>query len=153
MASSCIRGGLDQVLGKNCLLKERSGIGTGCPGRWLSPHSGGVQKTCRDGTSGRGLVGMIVLGGWLDSMIFEVFSSLSYSVILWFYKYITEKKKSSSNQTVNQKFCEYSFRCLYWYYLFCYQHLKLITMFQSSNSASQIKERSIKLFARSFKRH
>jgi len=30
-------------------------------------------------TSGYGLVGMVVLGGWLDSMILEVFSNL------WFY--------------------------------------------------------------------
>jgi len=28
---------------------------------------GGVYKTCRCGTSGHGLVGMVVLGGWLDS--------------------------------------------------------------------------------------
>jgi len=38
MASSCVRGGLDEILGKISLLKEWSGIGTGCPGRWLSPH-------------------------------------------------------------------------------------------------------------------
>jgi len=31
MASSCIRGGLDWILGKMSLLKEWSGIGTGCP--------------------------------------------------------------------------------------------------------------------------
>jgi len=37
---------------------------------------GGVQKTCRCGTSGYGLVGMMVLGGWLDLMILEVFSNL-----------------------------------------------------------------------------
>jgi len=34
MASSCIRGGLDLILGKISSLKEWSGIGTGCPGRW-----------------------------------------------------------------------------------------------------------------------
>ena len=38
MASSCVRGGLDWILGKISLLKEWSGIGTGCPGRRLSPH-------------------------------------------------------------------------------------------------------------------
>jgi len=27
---------------------------------------GGVQKTCECGTLGHGLVGMVVLGGWLD---------------------------------------------------------------------------------------
>ena len=32
MPSSCIRGGLDWILGKMSLLKEWSGIGTGCPG-------------------------------------------------------------------------------------------------------------------------
>jgi len=35
----------------------------------------GVQKTHRYGTSGHGLVGMVVLGGWLDLMILEVFSN------------------------------------------------------------------------------
>jgi len=38
MASSCVRGGLDLILGKISLLKEWSGIGTGCPGRWWSHH-------------------------------------------------------------------------------------------------------------------
>ena len=38
MASSCARGGLDWILGNISLLKEWSGIGTGCPGRWLSLH-------------------------------------------------------------------------------------------------------------------
>jgi len=33
-------------------------------------------KTCRRGTAGYGLVGMVVLGVWLDSMILEVFSNL-----------------------------------------------------------------------------
>ena len=40
------------------------------------PIPGGVKKTCRCGTSGYGLIGMVVLGGWLDSMILEVFSNL-----------------------------------------------------------------------------
>ena len=34
---------------------------------------------CRYGTSGYGLVGMVLLDGWLDLMILEVFSNL------WFY--------------------------------------------------------------------
>jgi len=38
MASSCVRGGLDEVLGKISLWKEWSGTGIGCPGRWRSPH-------------------------------------------------------------------------------------------------------------------
>jgi len=37
--------------------------------------NGGVQKTCRCGTSGYGLVGKEVLGGWLNMMILEVFSN------------------------------------------------------------------------------
>jgi len=39
------------------------------------PIPGGVQKTCRCGTSGR-LAGVVVLGGWLDLVILEVFSNL-----------------------------------------------------------------------------
>ena len=31
---------------------------------------------CRCGTSGYGLAGMVLLDGWLDSMILEVFSNL-----------------------------------------------------------------------------
>jgi len=37
---------------------------------------GGAQKKCRCGTSGYGLVGREVLGGWLDLMILEIFSNL-----------------------------------------------------------------------------
>ena len=45
------------------------------------PIPGGVQKTCRYGTSGHGLAG-VVLCGWLDLMILEVFSNFNDSVIL-----------------------------------------------------------------------
>jgi len=38
MASSCIRGGSDWILGKISSLQEWSGIGPGCPGQWWSPH-------------------------------------------------------------------------------------------------------------------
>jgi len=38
MASSCVSGGLDWILGKMSLLAEWSGTGTGCPGQWGSPH-------------------------------------------------------------------------------------------------------------------
>ena len=38
IASNCIRGGSDWILGKISLLREWSGIGTGCPGQWWSPH-------------------------------------------------------------------------------------------------------------------
>jgi len=39
---------------------------------------GGVQKTCRCGTLGYGLVGMVVFGWQLDFMILEVFSNLLF---------------------------------------------------------------------------
>jgi len=56
IASSCITGGLDWILGKISLLNEWSDIGTGCPGKWLSHHPwrgsknvwhGGVGLTVR----------------------------------------------------------------------------------------------------------
>ena len=43
------------------------------------PIPGGVHRTCRCGTSGYGLVGKVVLGGWLDLMILEVLSNLWFS--------------------------------------------------------------------------
>ena len=48
-----------------------------------SPSLEGFKKTRRRGTSGYGLVGTVVLGGWLDLMILEVFSNLNDSMILW----------------------------------------------------------------------
>lgn len=36
MASSCTRGGLDRIGGKNLSMKGQSGIGSGCP------ESGGI---------------------------------------------------------------------------------------------------------------
>jgi len=38
---------------------------------------------CRYGTSGHGLAGMVVLGGWLDFTILEVFSNLNDSMKCW----------------------------------------------------------------------
>jgi len=38
MASSCIRGGSDWILGKISLLKEWLGVGPGCPGQWWCHH-------------------------------------------------------------------------------------------------------------------
>jgi len=76
MASSCVRGGLDWILGKIYLLKEWSGIGIGCSGKWWSPHPWRGRKSCRCSTLGHGLVGTVVLGWWLDLMILEVFSNL-----------------------------------------------------------------------------
>jgi len=43
-----------------------------------SPSLEVFQKKCRCGTSGYRLVGMVVLGGWLDLMILEVFSNLKF---------------------------------------------------------------------------
>jgi len=41
-----------------------------------SPSLEVFKKMYRYGTSGYGLVGIAVLGGWLDLMILEVFSNL-----------------------------------------------------------------------------
>jgi len=41
-----------------------------------SPSLEVFKKMCRCGTSGSGLVGMVVLGGWLDLMILDIFSNL-----------------------------------------------------------------------------
>ena len=49
-------------------------------GKWLNHHPWRCLNTCRCGSSGYGLVGMVVLGWWLDLMILEVFSNL------WFYE-------------------------------------------------------------------
>ena len=48
---------------KNFLLKEWSDIGIGCPGGGGVPIPGGVPETCRCGSSGHGLVGMVLLAG------------------------------------------------------------------------------------------
>ena len=45
------------------------------------PIPGGVQKTRGCGTSGHGLVGMVVLGRQLDFVILEVASNLNGSTI------------------------------------------------------------------------
>ena len=42
---------------------------------------GGVQITCRCGTSGHGLAGLVVLGSRFELMILEAFSNLNDSVI------------------------------------------------------------------------
>jgi len=77
MAASCVRGGLGKILAKIYLLKEWPDIGIGFPRRWLSHHPWMfLKKTCRCGTSGYGLAGMVVLGAWLDLMILEVLSNL-----------------------------------------------------------------------------
>jgi len=45
------------------------------------PIPGDGQKICRYDTSGHGLAAMVVLGGWLDLVILEVFSSPDDSTI------------------------------------------------------------------------
>jgi len=50
---------------------------------WIFSFPGRVQKTCRCGTSGHGLAGMVVLGWWLDLRILEIFSKSQ-----WFYDFI-----------------------------------------------------------------
>jgi len=59
---------------------EQAGQGSGGV-----PIPGGVQNTCRCGTSGHGLAGIVLLGWQLDFMILEVISNLNDSIILWFY--------------------------------------------------------------------
>ena len=44
------------------LQSKWSGAGTDCPGKCWVTIPAGVQKTCRCGTSGYGLVGMVLLG-------------------------------------------------------------------------------------------
>jgi len=62
MASYCIRGGSDWVLGKMSLLEEWSGLGPGCPGQWGSPHPWRGSDT----------VGMWHLGTWFSRHTFGV---------------------------------------------------------------------------------
>jgi len=48
-----------------------------------SPSLEVFKKTCRCGASGHGLAGMMLLGWQLDLMVFEVFSNLNDSMILY----------------------------------------------------------------------
>jgi len=79
MASSCIRAGLDWILGKISLLKEWSGVGPGCPGQWGSPHPWRGSKNVwmrhfRTGFRRHGGVGLMVglhdLGGLFQPLRF-----------------------------------------------------------------------------------
>ena len=62
MASSCARGGLDGILGKISLLRCCQALEQGAQGCGGVTIPGGIQKACRQGTSGHGLVG--VVDGW-----------------------------------------------------------------------------------------
>lgn len=61
-----------------------SSIGTAAQGSdWVISHWS-IQKTCRCGAWGCGLVvDLSVLHWQVDSMILKVFSNLNYYVILW----------------------------------------------------------------------
>ena len=77
MAASCVGRGLCWVSGKMSFLKERSGVGAGCPGRWGSPRPGGSDTVWMwrlgTGCSRRGGVGVMVasddLGGFCQPVI------------------------------------------------------------------------------------
>jgi len=75
MASGCVRGGSDWILGKISFLSGQA-LDQAAQGSGGVPIPGGVQKLCGCGTLGRGLGGMVGLGGWLDFMVLEVFSNL-----------------------------------------------------------------------------
>jgi len=64
---------------KNFFTESGQTLGQAAQGGGWVTISGDVQKMCRSGTWGYVLVGMVVLGRWLDLMILEVFSNL------WFY--------------------------------------------------------------------
>ena len=83
MASSCVRGGLDWILGKISYWKSGQALEQAVQCSGGVPISGGVQKMRRCGTSAHGLVGLVVLGWRLDVMILEVFSNFNDSMILW----------------------------------------------------------------------
>jgi len=61
MASSCVKGDLDWILGK-ISLQSGQALEQATQGSGGVTISGGVQKMCRCGTLGHGLVGMVVLG-------------------------------------------------------------------------------------------
>ena len=68
--------------------------------RWA--QASGVQKTCRYGTSGHGLVDMVALGWQLDLMILEVFSNLNDST-LWSQTLITLKQVLKASVLISQR--------------------------------------------------
>jgi len=79
MASSCTSRGLQWILGKISSLKEFWSIGTGCPGKWWSPHPWRCSKNMQVWHFGTWFGRLGVAG----LMISEVFSNLNDSIILW----------------------------------------------------------------------
>jgi len=83
MASRCSRWDSSWISGKVSSPKEWSGL------KWAAQGGGGVtipwgvQETFRCCTEGHGLV---MIGGWLDSIILEVFNNLGDSMILYLEK-------------------------------------------------------------------
>jgi len=62
MVSGCIRGGLDWILGKFLYCQSGQALEQAAQGGGGFPIPGGVRKTCRCGTLGYCLAGMVVLG-------------------------------------------------------------------------------------------
>jgi len=83
MASSCVRGGLDWILGKISLLREWSGTGPGCPGQWWSHHPWRGSKTVWMWHLGTWF-SRPVWGCWGDSWTQWSYKSFPTLTILWF---------------------------------------------------------------------
>ena len=73
MASSCFMGGSGWILGKTPSPEEWS-LTQAAQGGGGVAVSGGVQEPWRCGTEGYGQWATLVVGGWLDWVILEVFS-------------------------------------------------------------------------------
>jgi len=82
-ASSCARGDLGLMLGTIYPLREWSGAGMGCPGRWGSHRPWGCPKNVWMWYWGTWFSWeILVVHGQLDWMVWRAFPTL---VILWFY--------------------------------------------------------------------
>jgi len=102
MASSCIRGGLDWILGKISSLKALSNTETGCPGKWWSHHTWRYLKDEQTWHLGTWLVvNLAVLGLHLGMMFLEIFST-KMILFLWFYETCPMFQKS--NRLLSQHF-------------------------------------------------
>ena len=62
MASSCVRGGSDWILGKMSYWQSGQALDQAAQGSGGVPVPGGVQNPCGCGSSGHGLAGRGVLG-------------------------------------------------------------------------------------------